>query len=150
MQWFWLWLCRFAYRRLKASNPNMPIGVPNNRDPESPCPAFDPRPTKMGDYRDCEGDGHFLCKECRWFIGDRKDVFPEDEYEMLNVGDEWRDGDEYGTGFRFVVGTSSTSIQPGDKVDWGCMCYKPRRRKKATCGRQSGEAPGAALKADRP
>jgi len=50
---------------------------------------------------------------------------------MLRVGD----GDEYGKGFCFVVGTKSTGIKQGDKVAVASICYKPRRKKRPPCGR---------------
>jgi hypothetical protein len=44
------------------------IGTAHVRDPDSPCTAFipgDPDP-----YNRCEGDGHYLCKECALYRSD--------------------------------------------------------------------------------
>ena len=39
------------------------VGYPGVRDPESPCEHFRPgSPTERGD---CQGDGHYLCRECK-------------------------------------------------------------------------------------
>jgi hypothetical protein len=59
---FWLWLARFAFRRLQPGG-KMPAGVPRVRDPEAPCTGFAPRKPKPGDY-ECRSDGHYLCAEC--------------------------------------------------------------------------------------
>lgn len=64
MNLLWLWLCRFAYRRLKQSKGRFPNGVPTVRDVDSRCHAYEPRKRQLGDFRDCQGDGHYLCAEC--------------------------------------------------------------------------------------
>lgn len=61
---FWRWAALFAWRRWSRAEGRRPVGVPGNRDPESPCPAYAPRRPRFGDFKDCEGDGHYLCKEC--------------------------------------------------------------------------------------
>lgn len=62
---FWLWLCRFAYRRIGLREGKRPMGVPAHRDPEFPCETYAPRsPHRRGEWKDCLGDGHFLCEEC--------------------------------------------------------------------------------------
>jgi hypothetical protein len=62
---FWVWLCRFAYRRIKVGMHKKPIGLPGNRDPENICEAYSPRRPLKSDFgADCETDGHYLCKEC--------------------------------------------------------------------------------------
>jgi hypothetical protein len=38
------------------------------RDPENRCHAYEPRPRELNDFRDCQGDGHYLCKECCHFV----------------------------------------------------------------------------------
>lgn len=64
---FWIWLMRFAYRKIKSPI-KMGVGVPGNRDPESPCKFYAPRKRVQGDGpADCQGDGHYLCKECIFF-----------------------------------------------------------------------------------
>jgi hypothetical protein len=60
-------VAKWAYRRyarLMQTSGRKPVGVPGNRDPDSPCPAFEPRPCRLGDWSDCESDGHYLCSEC--------------------------------------------------------------------------------------
>jgi dUTP pyrophosphatase len=63
-----------------------------------------------------------------------QDFFPNaKDYLFLKVGDQWQNGDEYGTGFGpFVVGTKQTGIKEGDVVQLGDMCYSPRRKIKKT------------------
>lgn len=34
------------------------------RDPESRCHCYEPREKRAIDFGGCEGDGHYLCKEC--------------------------------------------------------------------------------------
>ena len=71
---FWAWVARFAYRRWCALMPpgKKPVGVPGNRDPKFPCDHYDPRPPgyrEIGFGWECEGDGHYLCRECcHWLI----------------------------------------------------------------------------------
>jgi hypothetical protein len=64
MRPFWRWLALFAYRRWARGEPRKPTGVPGNRDPDDPCPAYAPRPRKWNDFPDCLGDGHHLCRGC--------------------------------------------------------------------------------------
>ena len=45
------------------------VGDRGIRDPEAPCNDFDPSPPQLGDFRDCESDGHYLCKECKHYAG---------------------------------------------------------------------------------
>jgi hypothetical protein len=63
---FWLWLCRFAYKRLKPRNrlSKEPTGIPGRRDPDSLCDAYSPRDQNDGEWNGCQTDGHYLCKEC--------------------------------------------------------------------------------------
>ena len=61
---FWRWLCIFAYRRAGLTIKEKPTGLPFNRDPEDPCSAFEPRKTRLGEWSDCQTDGHYLCREC--------------------------------------------------------------------------------------
>lgn len=64
---FWHWLMLFAYKQYSkhcTATSVLPVGVPNNRDPLSPCTGFAPRPVKLGDYLDCQTDGHYLCQLC--------------------------------------------------------------------------------------
>lgn len=41
-----------------------PDGLPGIRDRDNRCHAFEPRERQFGDFADCSGDGHYLCKEC--------------------------------------------------------------------------------------
>ena len=60
---FWLWLARFAVRRIKPNSyGGLPDGIPGRRSDDSRCPAYIPGPVANG--ADCDGDGHYLCYEC--------------------------------------------------------------------------------------
>jgi hypothetical protein len=62
---FWLWLCRYSYRRMKVSIEKLPVGIPGMRDPDNTCAGYTPRKRLLLDVAaDCETDGHYLCKEC--------------------------------------------------------------------------------------
>jgi hypothetical protein len=61
---FWLWLCRFAYKRLTYKLDREPVGIPARRDPDSVCEAYSPRKRNEGEWNGCQTDGHYLCKEC--------------------------------------------------------------------------------------
>lgn len=70
---FWLWLCRFSYRRLAHKKlSTIPVGIPGMRDPQHKCTMYAPRPPIAEDWKSCQGDGHYLCAECAYFK-------PEDE-----------------------------------------------------------------------
>lgn len=56
-------LAVWCWRRSKAKT-GIPCGIPGHRDPDAPCPGYEPRPREMGDWGDCRGDGHYLCEEC--------------------------------------------------------------------------------------
>jgi hypothetical protein len=64
MKRFWLWLARFAYRRCAVPVKRAPVGLPLMRDPDARCNSYEPRLWQMGDFRDCQSDGHYLCREC--------------------------------------------------------------------------------------
>jgi len=40
------------------------IGLPRYRDPDNVCDYYEPRKPRLGDFQDCNGDGHYLCKVC--------------------------------------------------------------------------------------
>jgi hypothetical protein len=63
------WLLMFAYRRLAKAVLKPEAGLPLMRDPDSPCNHYAPRDRQAGDWHDCQGDGHYLCRQCchfRW------------------------------------------------------------------------------------
>jgi hypothetical protein len=64
MRPFWRWLALYAYRRWARPGTPKPVGIPGNRDPDNPCHAYEPRTWRFGDWKDCRGDGHYLCHEC--------------------------------------------------------------------------------------
>jgi hypothetical protein len=63
-QWLWKKVALFAYRRWAEPDGRKPWGLPFNRDPDNPCSAYEPRKWKLGDWNDCQTDGHALCREC--------------------------------------------------------------------------------------
>ena len=60
---FWLALLRYAYKKTGIPEERMPVGIPGNRDPNARCDGFAPR-NRFGSDFTCDGDGHYLCKEC--------------------------------------------------------------------------------------
>lgn len=76
MKSFWRWLALFAYRRWAGPEQQKPVGVPGNRDPESPCESYAPRPAHMRDWGGCAGDGHYLCGECAHFDTEAREQWP--------------------------------------------------------------------------
>lgn len=68
---FWTWLCRFAYRRA-AKRGKLPVGLPGNRDPESPCAHYFPVKNPSG-HGPCESDGHYMCRDCEWLTAERRE-----------------------------------------------------------------------------
>ena len=63
-QRMWIRVSLFAYMRWRGPGAVPPEGVPFHRDPSAVCPGYDPRPPKLGYWRDCETDGHYLCFSC--------------------------------------------------------------------------------------
>lgn len=64
MKRIWKSIALFAYRRWADGEPKKPLGVPGNRDPDAVCTSYAPRKWEFNDWRDCQTDGHYLCKEC--------------------------------------------------------------------------------------
>lgn len=64
MKRIWRSICLFAYRRWATAETVHPIGIPGERDPDNVCGVYAPRKWKIGDFRDCRGDGHYLCNRC--------------------------------------------------------------------------------------
>lgn len=55
-------------------------GVKGNRDPDAICTDYDPTPRTMYDRRaECWSDGHYLCKECKWFDAEGRRVATGEE-----------------------------------------------------------------------
>lgn len=55
-------------------------GVIGNRDPDNPCIDFDNRPRIMFDRQaECWSDGHYLCKECKWFDAEGRRIATGEE-----------------------------------------------------------------------
>lgn len=81
-RWFFKKLCLFAYRRWAVADKIMPTGVPNNRDPDFPCSFYAPRPKLVGDFGQCEGDGHYLCNGCAHHV---YAVVEQDDSELVQL-----------------------------------------------------------------
>ncbi len=63
---FWLWLCRYAYRRLPPpDSPGEPVGIPGRRDPDALCDTYTPKTRRypLVGWAGCHGDGHYLCRQ---------------------------------------------------------------------------------------
>lgn len=60
----WLRVARFFYRKACKPMRIEPDGVPGRRSAEAPCSGYEPRKKQMGDWDDCETDGHYLCLGC--------------------------------------------------------------------------------------
>lgn len=58
-----LWLWRLALRLLKPTK-EKPVGIPYQRDPDSPCDFYEPSKRGQWTFGDCETDGHYLCGNC--------------------------------------------------------------------------------------
>jgi hypothetical protein len=83
MKFFWKWLTLFGWRRWVDPTLTPPTGIPNMRDPEARCPAYEPRPRKKFlDWGSCQTDGHYLCNECCHRVEQRDD---DEELISLNI-----------------------------------------------------------------
>jgi len=60
-------LGRIIDESLRAGLPFIPDGLPGIRDEHSPCTEFVPGKMKSM-YARCNGDGHHLCDECRFYV----------------------------------------------------------------------------------
>lgn len=63
---------RIAHRRWNDSE-RIPDGIPGIRDVDNPCKCYSPSVALriLGqDAPGCQGDGHYLCRECRWLCED--------------------------------------------------------------------------------
>ena len=80
---FWKWLSLFAWRRWVDPSLTPPTGIPNMRDPDHPCPAYEPRARHaMLDWGKCETDGHYLCDQCCHRAKTRSE---DDEFISLQI-----------------------------------------------------------------
>ena len=52
--------------RLYAKRVPIPrgTGIPYQRDPDAPCEFYEPLKRPYWYFRDCETDGHYLCRKC--------------------------------------------------------------------------------------
>lgn len=65
---FWKWLALFAYKQIKDDPKAIKYGIPGQRDVDNPCKSYFPgQHEKYRGFNHCDGDGHYLCKECRFF-----------------------------------------------------------------------------------
>ena len=67
-QKFYKWLLRFSYRKLQHEITKLPDGIPGIRDIEAKCTGYSPRKLSFGEFAECEGDGHYLCRECCFYL----------------------------------------------------------------------------------
>ncbi len=49
-------------------SPKGGLGDKAVRDPDAPCLDFDPSMSGLGDMQQCETDGHYLCRACKWKV----------------------------------------------------------------------------------
>lgn len=81
-QEFWKAVALFAYRRWAIPGQPKPVGIPNNRDPQHPCEAYEPRRPHLNDWADCQTDGHYLCDKCCHKAPPDEDEIEEGEQEQ--------------------------------------------------------------------
>jgi len=67
----------YEFIKDQEMSPRWRVGDKGVRDPECPCVDFDPSPPQLGDFRECQSDGHYLCKECKHYMGEKTTVFTE-------------------------------------------------------------------------
>ncbi len=60
----WIGIACFAFKRAVKANGNEPDGIPFRRSREAYCDGYEPRKKLLGDWADCETDGHYLCSKC--------------------------------------------------------------------------------------
>lgn len=72
---FWKWLALLSWRKYRSFHDpeEMPVGIPNVRDPDHRCSCFEPRPRIMQDWGGCQGDGHYLCLKCCHYEKEEED-----------------------------------------------------------------------------
>jgi hypothetical protein len=62
---FYLWLCKWSFRKIARPLDKAPMGLPYMRDPENICDSYMPLSRKMFKWGGgCETDGHYLCDGC--------------------------------------------------------------------------------------
>jgi hypothetical protein len=64
---FWKWLSLFAYKQIKAKSDVIKLGMPGTRDVDNKCLSFMPGNFTDRGFNHCDGDGHYLCKVCRYY-----------------------------------------------------------------------------------
>lgn len=64
---FWKWLLLFAYSRIAFDLNFLSVGIPGVRDSNNVCKSYMPgKRDKSPGFNRCDGDGHYLCKKCRF------------------------------------------------------------------------------------
>ena len=67
---FWKWLAIFAYKQINVDPKTIKLGVPGIRDVDAICKSYTPGTFTHRGFSHCDGDGHYLCNECRFYKGD--------------------------------------------------------------------------------
>lgn len=70
---FWKWLCLYAYKKIQTDPQLIKTGIPGIRDIDNPCKSFSPGKMRVSGFMHCDGDGHYLCKECRYLELSKKE-----------------------------------------------------------------------------
>jgi hypothetical protein len=83
MKWLWKALALFFWRLWVDPTLTPPTGIPGMRDPQSRCPAYEPRNrVAFLDWGSCESDGHYLCDQCCHRVQTRSE---DDEIISLQI-----------------------------------------------------------------
>jgi len=64
-KWLLTTIAKWCLSRLKNYG-KLPVGLPGHRDPDSRCAGYQTKDISdsWARFRDCETDGHYLCKKC--------------------------------------------------------------------------------------
>lgn len=68
IDWMLRLAARVAHRRWNPRE-RIPDGIPGIRDVKNPCEFYSPASHRLAltqAAHGCQGDGHYLCRECRW------------------------------------------------------------------------------------
>jgi hypothetical protein len=66
---FWKAIALFAFKQIDLKSDVMKIGWPGIRDTHALCSSYMPGKFKNRGFSHCDGDGHYLCNDCRFFKG---------------------------------------------------------------------------------